>query len=307
MRVGISLPQLGPQASPENLIRVAVRAEELGYDSVWVLERLLWPVSPQEPYPAAPDGKLPVAYQNVLDPLETLTFVGAHTTRIRLGTSVLVLPYHTPIQLARRISTLDVLSGGRVEVGIGVGWSRDEFEAAGTPFERRGALADEFLRALIDLWTRDPIAFKGEFYSIPESMVGPKPVQKPHPPIYIAGFGDYTFKRAARFGSGWNPAGIMSFEALEASIKLLNEIAAREGRGPMEVVLRAFTVVFDQPSPNERRPAMGTLAEIREDIKRLRDAGVTCIVHSPPEIGFIESASVEMALIRMEQLMEISR
>jgi probable F420-dependent oxidoreductase len=209
--------------------------------------------------------------------------------------------------LARRISTLDVLSGGRVEVGIGVGWSRDEFEAAGTPFERRGALADEFLRALIDLWTRDPIAFKGEFYSIPESMVGPKPVQKPHPPIYIAGFGDYTFKRAARFGSGWNPAGIMSFEALEASIKLLNEIAAREGRGPMEVVLRAFTVVFDQPSPNERRPAMGTLAEIREDIKRLRDAGVTCIVHSPPEIGFIESASVEMALIRMEQLMEISR
>lgn len=307
MRVGISLPQLGPQASPENLIRVAVRAEELGYDSVWVLERLLWPVNPQEPYPAAPDGKLPVAYQNVLDPLETLTFVGAHTTRIRLGTSVLVLPYHTPIQLARRISTLDVLSGGRVEVGIGVGWSRDEFEAAGTPFERRGALADEFLRALIDLWTRDPIAFKGEFYSIPESMVGPKPVQKPHPPIYIAGFGDYTFKRAARFGSGWNPAGIMSFEALEASIKLLNEIAAREGRGPMEVVLRAFTVVFDQPSPNERRPAMGTLAEIREDIKRLRDAGVTCIVHSPPEIGFIESASVEMALIRMEQLMEISR
>jgi hypothetical protein len=99
----------------------------------------------------------------------------------------------------------------------------------------------------------------------------------------------------------------MSFEALEASIKLLNEIAAREGRGPMEVVLRAFTVVFDQPSPNERRPAMGTLAEIREDIKRLRDAGVTCIVHSPPEIGFIESASVEMTLIRMEQLMEISR
>jgi probable F420-dependent oxidoreductase len=307
MRVGISLPQLGPQASPENLIRVATRAEELGYDSVWVLERLLWPLNPQEPYPPAPDGKLPVAYQNVLDPLETLTFVGAHTTRIRLGTSVLVLPYHTPIQLARRISTLDVLSGGRVEVGIGAGWSRDEFEAAGTPFARRGARVDEFLQALIDLWTKDPLAFNGEFYNIPESMVGPKPVQKPHPPIYIAGFGDFTFKRAVRFGAGWNPAGIMSFEALEASIRLLNEIAAQEGRGSMEVVLRAFTVVFERPSPNDRRPVMGTLEEIREDIKRLGDAGVTCIVHSPPEIGFIESASIEMALIRMEQLMEISR
>ena len=307
MRVGISLPQLGPQASPDNLIRVATRAEELGYDSVWVLERLLWPLNPQEQYPPAPDGKLPVAYQNVLDPLETLTFVGAHTTKIRLGTSVLVLPYHTPIQLARRISTLDVLSGGRVEVGIGAGWSRDEFEAAGTPFERRGARVDEFLQALIDLWTKDPLAFKGEFYSIPESMVGPKPVQKPHPPIYIAGFGDFTLKRAVRFGAGWNPAGISSFEALEASIKLLNEIAARGGRAPMEVVLRAFTVVFERPSPNDRHPMMGTLEEIREDIKRLRDAGVSCIMHSPPEIGFIESASIEPALIRMEQLMEISR
>ena len=307
MKVGISLPQLGPQASPENLVRVAVRAEELGYDSAWVLERLLWPVNPQEPYPAAPDGRLPVTYQNVLDPLETLTFVAAHTNRIRLGTSVLVLPYHTPIQLARRISTLDVLSGGRVDLGVGVGWSRDEFEAAGTPFERRGARADEFLRALIDLWTKDPIAFKGEFYNIPESMVGPKPVQKPHPPIYIAGFGDYTFKRAAKFGAGWHPAGVITFEALEASIKLFNQIATDAGRGPVEVVLRSFTVVFDQPVPSARRPTMGTLEELREDIKRLRDIGVTCIVHSPPEIGFIESASIDSALVRMEQLMEISR
>src|SRR3982751_813222 len=102
MKVGMSLPQLGPQASRENLIAVARRAEELGYDSLWVLERLLWPLNPQEPYPAAPDGKLPEAYQTVLDPIEALTFVAAHTTKARLGTSVIVLPYHTPIQLARR-------------------------------------------------------------------------------------------------------------------------------------------------------------------------------------------------------------
>ncbi|HVG20853.1 MAG TPA: LLM class flavin-dependent oxidoreductase, partial [Blastocatellia bacterium] len=103
MKTGMSLPQLGPQASRENLIKVARRAEELGYDSLWVLERLLWPMNPQEPYPASPDGSLPDTYKVVLDPLETLTFVAAHTERAQLGTSVLVLPYHTPIELARRV------------------------------------------------------------------------------------------------------------------------------------------------------------------------------------------------------------
>ncbi|HEY3137075.1 MAG TPA: LLM class flavin-dependent oxidoreductase, partial [Blastocatellia bacterium] len=131
MKVGMSLPQIGPQASPESLVKVASRAEELGYDSVWVLERLLWPLNPKEPYPATPDGSLPEAYQIVFDPIETLTFVAAHTRKVQLGTSVVVLPYHTPVQLARRIATLDVLSGGRALVGVGAGWSRDEFEAVG--------------------------------------------------------------------------------------------------------------------------------------------------------------------------------
>src|ERR1041384_1959917 len=122
MKVGTSLPQIGSHASAENLVAVSRRAEELGYDSVWVLERLLWPLNPQESYPAAPDGVLPAAYQNVFDPIEALTFVAAHTSKVQLGTSVLVLPFHTPIELARRIATLDQLSGGRAMVGVGVGW-----------------------------------------------------------------------------------------------------------------------------------------------------------------------------------------
>src|SRR5262245_54220376 len=174
MKVGISLPQLGPSASPENLIKAATHAEELGYDSVWVLERLLWPLHPKEPYPASGDGVLPETYQIVFDPIETLTFVAAHTKKVGLGTSVIVLPYHTPIQLARRIATLDVLSGGRALIGVGVGWSHDEFEAAGAPFDRRGARSDEFLRAMIEIWTKDPVKFDGQFYYIPESKVGPK-------------------------------------------------------------------------------------------------------------------------------------
>lgn len=307
MKVGISLPQLGPQASPENLIKVARRAEELGYDSVWVLERLLWPLSPKEPYPAAPDGILPKAYQTVFDPLETLTFVAAHTSKVQLGTSVLVLPYHSPIQLARRAATLDVLSGGRVLLGVGAGWSRDEFEAAGTPFERRGARCDEFLQAMIELWTKDPVKFDGEFYHIAESKVGPKPVQKPHPPIYIAGFGQYTFDRAARFGDGWNPAGITSLDALEAMINRFRQTAARAGRGNLEVVLRSFTMVFDKPGGAERTPMMGSLDQIREDMRRLRDIGVTHLIQSPPAIGFDPRAKIEDALRLMEQLLEVSK
>jgi len=307
MKVGMSLPQIGPQASPESLVKVASRAEELGYDSVWVLERLLWPLNPKEPYPATPDGSLPEAYQIVFDPIETLTFVAAHTKRVQLGTSVLVLPYHTPIQLARRIATLDVLSGGRALVGVGAGWSRDEFEAVGTPFERRGARCDEFLRAMIDIWTKDPVKFDGEFYHIPESKVGPKPVQKPHPPVYVAGFGQYTFDRAVKFGEGWNPSGIQSFEQLENMINQLRKTAERAGRESMEVVLRAFTVVLKQSRGRNRAPMVGTPDEVRHDTRRLREIGVTHLIQSPPAIGFDPRASVDNMLTLMEQLMEISK
>lgn len=306
MKLGISLPQLGPLATPESLIETARVAEQLGYDSVWVLERLLWPINPKEPYPPAPDGRLPEAYQSVLDPLETLTFVAAHTTKLRLGTSVIVLPYHSPIQLARRLATLDVLSNGRALVGVGVGWSRDEFEAAGTPFERRGARADEFLRAMIEIWTADPVKFDGEFYHISESKIGPKPVQKPHPHIYVAGFGQYALDRAVRFGNGWNPAGVPSFEWLEEMISRLHKTAERAGRADMEVVLRSFTMLFKESAGAARTPMMGTPNEVRDDTRRLRDMGVTQLIQSPPGIGFDPRASLDDMLALMEQLMEIS-
>jgi probable F420-dependent oxidoreductase len=306
MKIGMSLPQLGPQASAESLVAVARRAEQLGYDSLWTLERTLFPLNPQEPYPAAPDGKLPETYKTVFDPIETLTFVAAHTSTIELGTSVLVLGYHTPVEMARRLATLDNLSNGRALVGVGVGWSRDEFQAAGTPFERRGARADEFLEALLALWTEDPVSFDGNFYHIPESYVGPKPVRRPHPPIYVAGFGQYTFDRAVRFGQGWNPSGLPSFEWLEGMIKQFHETATRAGREPMEVVFRGFTVIFDQSAGN-RQPMMGTLAEIKQDIRRLADIGVTHLIHSPTTIGFDPSATTNDALRVLEPLIEVSK
>ena len=307
MRVGCSLPQLGLQATRENVVRVAQRAEELGYDSVWVLERLLWPTEPKDPYPVTPDGKLPETYQIVLDPIETLTFVAAITSRVDLGTSVLVLPYHTPIELARRIATLDVLSGGRARVGVGIGWSRDEFEAAGTPFERRGPRADEFLQAMIALWTENPVSFKGDFYNIPESIVGPKPLKRPHPPVYVGGSGKGALERAVKHGNGWNPSGPPSIEWLETEINELRRLAAQAGRPSIEVVLRGIGFIMDQsPGPN-RMPTVGTLDEIGQDIGRLRDIGVTELIFSPPEIGWINTPGIDAGLRRLEQLIEISR
>jgi probable F420-dependent oxidoreductase len=306
MKIGCTLPQCGTLATRENLIRVARRAEELGYDSVWVLERLLWPINPRDAYPPSPDGSWPASFQNVFDPIETLTFVAAHTRNVRLGTSALVLPYHQPVQLARRLATLDVLSDGRIEVCGGAGWARDEFEAVGVPFERRGARIDEILEALIAIWTRDPVSFNGQIFRIPESKIGPKPLQQPRPPLYLAGFGQYTFDRIAKFADGWNPAVVRDFDSFEAQVNQLQETAARAGRPPMEVVLTAVPFVMENSMGHIRRPLMGTLDELREDVKHLGRIGVTHIIFSLPEMGFAAAQTIEPALARLEQLIEVT-
>ncbi len=307
MKVGCSLPQTGALASRENLVRVATRAEELGYDSVWVLERLLWPTNPQDPYPPSPDGSWPDTFQTVLDPIETLTFVAAHTRNVRLGTSALVLPYHQPLQLARRLATLDVLSDGRLEICGGIGWSHDEFEAAGVSFERRGARTDELIEALLAIWSRDPVRFEGQFFHIPESKIGPKPVQQPRPPFYLAGFGQYAFDRIAKFADGWNPAVVQDFDSFEAQVKQMQETARRAGRGPLDVVLTAIPLVMRDSMGHMRRPLMGTLDELREDLKHLARIGVTHIIFSPPEMRGEAGQTIEPALARLEQLIEIAR
>src|SRR5262245_60859660 len=173
MKYGISLPQLGPVASAKAMRSLAQRAEEIGYDSLWVLERTLVPVQPLVPYPATPDGQLPEEYKIVFDPIECLTFAAAVTSRIRLGTSVIVLSNHQPLSLARRLATLDQLSGGRLICGFGVGWSKDEIEAAGIDFQTRGRRADEFVETLKAIWTQDPVEFHGKFFNIPKSYIGP--------------------------------------------------------------------------------------------------------------------------------------
>jgi probable F420-dependent oxidoreductase len=166
MRIGFSLPFHGRAAHPEGLITIAKRAEALGYDSLWMGERLLAPVHPKAPYPIG-DGTLPAQFRSTLDPLAALAFVAGHTERVALGTSVLVLPLYNPILLARQLTTLDVLSKGRLRVGLGVGWSIDELKASGVPWAERGPHTDEALHVLKAIWTTDPVEFHGRYYQIP--------------------------------------------------------------------------------------------------------------------------------------------
>ena len=205
MKIGFSLPNIGPIGTAEAVTKVAQRAEALGYHSLWTIERLLYPLNLQRPYPGTPDGSLPEIYKHSLDPLEALTFVAGQTKKIKLGTSVLDMPYYNPVTLARRLSTLDFLSGGRLLVGLGLGWSKDEMDATGADMTKRGALADEFLQVLKTIWTTNPVEFRGKFFNIPKSYINPKPVQKPHPPIYLGAFVPAALKRLANVADGWNP------------------------------------------------------------------------------------------------------
>ena len=286
MKVGITLPQAGEQSTTANIIRTAKTAEDEGFDSLWVFERLLWPISPQTPYVATPDGSLPVEYQRVFDPLETLTFVAAKTNKITLGTSVIDILFHNPVVLARRFATLDVLSGGRTIAGLGIGWSKDEYQVSNIPFENKGKRADEFIQALKKIWTEDVVEFKGNYYNIPASKIGPKPIQKPHIPIFMGGFSPNTFKRIINYiTNGWLGLIVGPLEYLENTIKSMNEMASKANKDPNEFKTILLTYPNIVESKNEqltnesqRFPLTGTIDQIGNDIKRIKKIGVNHIV-----------------------------
>lgn len=276
MRTGFVLPHVGPAAGPQAIVHVAQRAEALGYDSVWVTERLLYPLKPQTPYPGTPDGSLPDVYKFVLDPIEALTFVAAQTKRIALGTSVLDMPFYSPVLLARRLTTLDVFSGGRLRIGLGQGWSKDEYDAVGISPRGLGKRADEFIQVLKAIWTTDPVEFHGRYFQIPRSIIQPKPVQKPHPPLYLAAYAPSALKRAATLANGWNPAGV-PMDGMKQMMANLKEMAKAAGRDPasVELVVRANLSISQQPLGKERWIFSGTLEEIKSDIAAVRALGAS--------------------------------
>ena len=305
MRLGFNLPNLGLASGPEAVIQVAKRAEELGYDSLWVTERLLYPLNPQSPYAGSPDGSLPEAYKIALDPLHTLVLAGANTSRIALGTSILDMPYYNPVLLARSLTTLDVISGGRLRVGLGQGWSKDEHDATGASMTTRGARADEFIQVLKAIWTTDPVEFHGDFFQIPRSIIQPKPIQKPHPPIYLAAYSPGAMKRVATMADGWNPAG-MPVDGMAQMMEGIRQTASQAGRDPSELklVVRAFPMVTDQPLGQDRQNFMGSLDQIRSDIQATQNAGADELFFDPTFSP--AGATVEGFLKTLEQIKSIA-
>jgi probable F420-dependent oxidoreductase len=286
LKIGIVAPQSGKPATKENIVQTAKTVEQEDIDSLWVAERLLWPLNPQTPYPGSPDGSLPVESQNVLDPLETLTYIAANTNKIMLGTSVISMLFHNPVVLARRFATLDVLSEGRIVAGLGIGWSRDEYQTSNVPFNNRGKRADEFIQILKKIWVDDVVEFKGEYYNIPASIIGPKPIQKPHIPLYLGGFSSHTFTRIINYDTnGWLGGIGGPLEQLENTMKIIKDNANKTNKDPNEfqIILLTFPKIVDSNSQTtneegKRFPLTGTIDQIGNDVKRIKEFGISHII-----------------------------
>jgi probable F420-dependent oxidoreductase len=283
MQIGFALPVSGSWATAHNQARVAQRAEELGYASLWTFQRLIFPVKPEG------ERWAPV-YQSVTDPLITLAFVAGLTQRIRLGAAIVNAPYFSPLLLAKQLATLDIVSGGRLDAGIGLGWSEEEFAAAGAPFTKRGKRMEDFLKALDAILTTDPVDYHGEFYNIANVHVLPKPVQQPRPPFILGGTSEPALRRAGRLAEGWVSASRADLSALRPSIEHVRAGAREAGRDPekLRFICRGVVKVRAQ----REGLLSGSYDEIRNDLVEIASQGITELfvdLNFDPEIGNVDA------------------
>ncbi|GAA2785945.1 TIGR03619 family F420-dependent LLM class oxidoreductase [Saccharopolyspora taberi] len=263
MRIGFSLPQLGALAhQADGIAGFAREAEGLGAASLWVGDRLLAPVSPEVGYPPGADT-IPDEFHRILDPFALLSAAAAATEKVLLGSNVLNAPWYPPALLARSLTTIDVMSRGRLLAGFGVGWSPEEFRAAGIPLRERGVRLDEGLEALKRLWTDDVAEFDGEHWSVPPTHARLKPIQRPHPPVYLGGFAPAALRRIARSADGWLPilpvpGDVDPAAAVAAPMRQIRQMAEEAGRDPggLGLILRVYpdhTATLDQIVTTIRR------------------------------------------------------
>ncbi len=262
MKIGLFTPLSASGSSPELAIELARVAEECGFASLWAPEHAVLFDEYTPGYPYSDDGRMPGgADANVLDPFPVLSFFAAHTRRIRIGTGVMILPQRNPVYAAKEIATLDVLSGGRLDVGIGVGWLAEEMRALGTPWERRGARTNSYVSVMKALWCDDPSTYEDEFYSLPGCRFGPKPVQKPHPPLVFGGESRAALRRIAELGQGWNAA-MKTPGQMATLLAELDALLAENGRSREELEITVM------PGP-DLTP---------DDLAAYRDVGVDQVV-----------------------------
>jgi probable F420-dependent oxidoreductase len=281
--LGFGLPVSGSWATPATMIHLARRAEDLGYASLWSFQRVLQPVGdgrdPAYDLSGNPSSR-PIgdpSYSAVHDAMLPLAYVAGHTDRIGLGTATLCAPFIPPVILAKAMTTLDHLSRGRVTAGLGIGWMPQEYAAAGVPMARRGARMEEYLRCLKAVWTEDPVEFAGEFYTVPRSHVGPRPVQQPHPPVLLGGAAEPALRRAGRLAEGWIGSTRTDLASLARSVATVRAGAEEAGRDPdaVRILVRTVVDLVAEDPGRGRRPGHGTRQQVLDDLADLASHGAT--------------------------------
>lgn len=292
MQVGFSAPVAGPWATPENQLAVAGLAETLGYRSLWTLQRILNSTDPTD-----------TSYRNVPDPLLTLAYLAGHTSTVRLGVAIVNLPFVSPALLAKQTATLDRLSHGRLDLGLGLGWMPSEFAASGVSTARRGARAREFIEVLTALWTGRAGPFDGEFYALPEVAMSPTPVQQPRPPILLGGVSDAALRRAGELADGWISASRHDPHQLRPAITTVRRAAEDAGRDP--AALRFICRLATGPVHGPTSPLGGSYRQIRDATGWLADQGCTELFYDPNFDPAIVGADVspDAALATVTEMM----
>jgi probable F420-dependent oxidoreductase len=308
MQLGFSAPIAGPLAVPDSLVRLVTEGEAMGFAYATFSDHVVIPRDIQARYPYTESGEFPSGSRGERhEQLAALAFVAAKTSRLRLVTSVMVVPHRPAVLAAKMLATIDVLSGGRLTLGIGAGWLREEFEAIGAPdFAARGAVTDEWLDAFRILWTEEDPRFEGRHVRFSGIVFAPKPAQKPHPPIWVGGESGPALRRAARIGDAWYPIGtnpahpLDSLKRLEAAIARLRRLAVEAGRDPRAVGV-AYRVQAHGPEvparagDGERRLFSGGAGDILDDLRALRDLGVSHV-----DLGFA-GATADAVLAEMRR------
>ena len=309
MRYGFSVPNGGPLARADAIRAIAGKGENLGFDCVVAPDHIIIPKSIASPYPYSESGEfvsVSAAAGECLEMLGMLSFLAAATPSLRLITSVMVVPYRHPVLAAKLLATIDVLSGGRLTVGCGVGWMEEEFGPVGAPpFAERGKATDEFIGAIKELWTSQTPTFDGAYTRFADIAFAPKPVQTPHPPIWIGGESAPAMKRTVRLGDGWYPIGnnprfpLNTTQRFADGVKRLRRFAEEAGRDPAEIDLAFFAPRYNENEAQilddgARQAFTGSVEEIAADIAGFRELGVRHLI-----FNFLDP-SLERTLERME-------
>ena len=315
MKYGIMLPSRGELALPDNIIPIAKKAEELGFSVMMFPDHVVLPNQFDSPYPYTQSGIFPATDTNeATEQLTMLAFLAGQTESIRLVTSVMIVPHRPPVLTAKVLSTIDVLSKGRLTVGVGVGWLQKEFEALQTPpFEERGAVTDEYIRMFKELWTSESPSFEGKYHSFSDLSFLPKPVQKPHPPIWVGGESPRAMRRAAELGDGWQPIGtnnrfpLSTPRQIADAMQMMDTYVERAGRprGSVEIVCRMHGYSLDtnggEPDSADRPTFSGGAEQIAADIRRYEDMGVSHLIAAFVPVAQLASSKEEM-IRDMEEL-----